>query len=293
MTCQHCQTWILDDDHRCRRCGRRVKNAPGRISPDTYPIAATATAPVYEREDQALARAGTTNDSAPIGPPNAQQSLFSAPSSDRRVIPFGSLTTPGERESIRLRAAELPRPAPVKTAKVEVRRARSRPTRGADQPRLDFQGQEEVLARPQSNIICDAPVAPLGLRMKAAVVDTGMMAMPCAFVLALFLFGGGQFSFDKQVLPFFALALTTIPLSYKLLWTFAARDTPGIRWAGLRLVDFDGNPPSQSRRYQRLFGSMLSLLAGGIGLIWSFVDEDSLTWHDHISATFPTVAFEN
>ncbi len=38
---------------------------------------------------------------------------------------------------------------------------------------------------------------------------------------------------------------------------------------------------------------MLSLFAGGIGLVWSLVDEDGLTWHDHISATFPTIAFEN
>jgi uncharacterized RDD family membrane protein YckC len=58
---------------------------------------------------------------------------------------------------------------------------------------------------------------------------------------------------------------------------------------GVRLVDFDGNPPSQKRRYQRLFGSILSFLAAGVGLIWALVDEDSLTWHDHISATFPTI----
>lgn len=293
MTCQHCQTWILDDDHRCRRCGRRVKNAPNRISPNTYPIAATATAPVYEANDDAAAEPVAPHNSSPIAPPTAQQSLFSTPVSERRVIPFGSLTTPAERESIRLRAADLPRPAPVKTAKVEMRRARSRTTRATDQPRLDFQGREEVFTHPQSNIICDAPVAPVGLRMKSAAFDAALMTIACAFVVALFLFAGGQFSLDKHVLPFFALALVTIPLSYKLLWTFAARDTPGMRWAGLRLVDFDGNPPSQSRRYQRLFGGMLSLLAAGIGLIWALVDEDSLTWHDHISATFPTIAFEN
>ncbi len=293
MTCQHCQTWILDDDHRCRRCGRRVKNAPNRISPNTYPIAATATAPVYDPSDDAAAQPVAPHNAPPIGIANAQQSLFATPFSERRVIPFGSLTTPAERESIRLRAADLPRPAPVKTAKVEVRRARSRTTRAADQPRLDFQGREEVLTRLQSNIICDAPVAPVSLRMKAACVDAALMAIACSFGIALFLLANGQFSLDKHVLPFFALALVTVPLCYKLLWTFASRDTPGTRFAGLRLVDFDGNPPSESRRYQRLFGSMLSLLAGGIGLVWAFVDEDSLTWHDHISATFPTIAFEN
>jgi uncharacterized RDD family membrane protein YckC len=65
-----------------------------------------------------------------------------------------------------------------------------------------------------------------------------------------------------------------------------------MRCAGLRLVDFDGNPPSPGRRYQRLVGSILSVLAGGMGLIWALVDEERLTWHDHISSTFPTIVSE-
>jgi hypothetical protein len=35
------------------------------------------------------------------------------------------------------------------------------------------------------------------------------------------------------------------------------------------------------------------LLAAGTGLIWALVDEDSLTWHDHISGTFPTLSTES
>jgi hypothetical protein len=57
-------------------------------------------------------------------------------------------------------------------------------------------------------------------------------------------------------------------------------------------VDFDGNPPSHERRYQRLLGSIISVLAGGLGLIWVFLDQDCLTWHDHISSTFPTISSE-
>ena len=47
-----------------------------------------------------------------------------------------------------------------------------------------------------------------------------------------------------------------------------------------------------TRRYQRLLGSMISVLAGGMGLIWVFLDQDCLTWHDHISSTFPTISSE-
>jgi uncharacterized RDD family membrane protein YckC len=218
-----------------------------------------------------------------------QQRLFSTPISDSRVISFDSLTTPAERESIRARAADLARPAPLKTARVEMRRPQPRKTKSLDQRTLDFQGQEEVLAPPQSNIICDAPVAPPALRVEAALIDGLLMLAGYALPAAFFVYKGGSISPDKHVLLFFLLALVTVPLFYKLLWTAAGRDSLGMRCAGIRLVDFDGNPPSQERRYHRLLGSLLSFLAAGVGLIWALVDEDGLTWHDHISSTFPTL----
>jgi uncharacterized RDD family membrane protein YckC len=227
-------------------------------------------------------------------PQTAQQPLFMMPQ-EPRVIPFDSLTTPAERESIRARAAEASRPAPVRNAKVEVRHARAKRNRSRDQRRLDFPGQEEVLLQAHSNIICDAPVAPPGLRAEAALMDGLITACGCLFIVAAYLYeAGGITAFpDKHALPFLLAALGTVPLFYRLLWTFVGRDSVGMRVAGLRLVDFDGNPPSQERRYYRAFGGIISLLAGGIGLVWALVDEDSLTWHDHISATFPTVISES
>ncbi len=290
MTCQHCQTWILDDDHRCRRCGRRVRATPARISAQTYPIAATATAAAYD-----FAPEGQPRESEPKAPETAftgQQALFSAPQTDPRVIPFDSLTTAAERESIRARAAEIARPAPVKNAKVEVRRIRSKRAHSSGQRRLEFQGQDEVLNQPQSHIICDAPVAPPTLRMQAALLDGLLMACGCLVAVALYVYLGGALLPSRHELPFLLAALATVPAAYKLIWTAARRDTPGMRATGLRLIDFDGNPPSQDRRYQRAFGGAISLLAAGIGLVWALVDEDSLTWHDHMSSTFPTVASE-
>lgn len=293
MTCQHCQTWVLDDDHRCRRCGRRVRTTPSRISPDTFPIAATATAPAYDYNREPAAAELRRNPQSDPLPRAGQQALFSSPASDPRIIPFDSLTTQTERESIRARAAELSRPAPLKTGKVQVRHAKPRKTRSADQRRLDFLGREEIPVQPESNIICDAPVAPAGLRFQAAFIDAVLMLVGCAFGVLMFEYAGGQLIFDRHVAPFILAAILTVPFSYKLLWTFTGRDTLGMRCAGLRLVDFDGNPPSQSRRYQRFAGGILSLLAAGIGMVWSLVDEDSLTWHDHISGTFPTLASDD
>jgi hypothetical protein len=38
----------------------------------------------------------------------------------------------------------------------------------------------------------------------------------------------------------------------------------------------------------RLASGALSFCAAGLGFLWALVDEETLTWHDHISRTFPT-----
>ena len=276
-----------------------MRSTPTRISPSTYPIAAAATARAYDFQTQeAPVRARDVSPTAKFDTQTqvlpGQQALFSQPVNEPRVIPFDQLTSAAERESIRARAADLARPAPMKSERVEIQRPRGHKRRAEDhdQRRLEFFGQEAVVSTVESSIICDAPVAPVALRMRAAALDGLAMAAGCAVCVAIFLYAGGHISLDKHVLPFFAAALLTVPFFYKLLWTFVGQDTMGMKQTGIRLVDFDGNPPSRERRYYRLFGGIISLSAAGMGLIWAFVDEDALTWHDHISNTFPTIVGE-
>ncbi len=291
MTCQHCQTWILDDDHRCGRCGRRVRVVPSRISPATYPIAATAAAHAY---DFPPVPEQTAHGSAvPIEAPDGQQGLFASAINEARVIPFDSLTSAAERDAIRLRAAENARPGAGKSSKVALKRTRTKRGASEDQGQLEFHGHSEKVRQPRSNVICDAPVAPAGLRVQAAVCDAFFIVCGCVLGIALFLYTGGRLAMDKHLLPFVCAAVLTVPVFYKLLWAFAGRDTPGLRMTGLELVDFDGKAPSKNRRYLRILGSMLSLLAAGIGMAWVLVDEDRLTWHDHISSSFPTFSENN
>ena len=171
---------------------------------------------------------------------------------------------------------------------MEVKHAKPRRKASSDQQTLDFFGSEEVVSPPQSHIICNAPVAPNSLRIQAAVIDGLIMLAGMALIFSGFVYVGGPNLLDKHSLPFLLAVLMTVPLFYKGMWAYVGRDSYGTTAAGLRIVDFDGNPPSQSRRYQRLAGSFISVLASGIGLIWALVDADSLTWHDHISGTFPT-----
>ena len=229
----------------------------------------------------------------PSAAESGQQTLF--PAAAPRVVAFDSLTSPATRDAIRERAAELSRPAPLRTGKVEVspRRAREsspKKRKRDEQQRFDFRGQPETVSQPQSSIECDAPVAPISMRVHAAFVDVAIMATGCLIAVFTFRFCGGIIAFDRHSAPFVAAALAMIPVFYKLLWSFADRDTIGMRVAGLKLVDLDGNPPPRERRYSRTLGSFISLLAAGIGLVWILVDEDGLSWHDHMSSTFPTMA---
>jgi uncharacterized RDD family membrane protein YckC len=292
MTCPHCQTWILDDDHRCRRCGRRLRTSAPPSSSARFPISADATARDYQYDRSILDRSifdRSIVDEQPDA--EGQAALFSNPNPSR-IVPIGVFASPAERENIRARAAEAARPEPLKQATVEGRHARPRRKVSPDQQVLDFFGAEEVLSRPQSNIICDAPVAPNSLRIQASVIDGLIMLAGMALIFSAFVYLGGPGLLDKHSLPFLMAALITVPLFYKGMWAYANRDSYGTTAAGLRIVDFDGNPPSHARRYQRLLGSFVSVLAAGMGLIWALVDEDSLTWHDHISNTFPTLADE-
>ncbi len=111
------------------------------------------------------------------------------------------------------------------------------------------------------------------------------------FGLFLFTFHlmGGMFHLNRQTIPFFVGVFGTLALFYSLLWIWSGRDTLGMRWTKLRLIDFDGHPASRRDRLLRLLGACVSASAGGAGLLWALMDEEKLTWHDHISKTFPTL----
>jgi hypothetical protein len=58
-------------------------------------------------------------------------------------------------------------------------------------------------------------------------------------------------------------------------------------------LNFDGMPPTRNQRIVRVAAGCLSLLAGGLGLLWAAADEETLSWHDHMSKTFLTPRFDS
>ena len=137
-------------------------------------------------------------------------------------------------------------------------------------------------------IYCDAPVALPVHRLMAVAADASMIAIALGLFLAIFYLSGGRIVFTKSSLMLLGGVIAAVVFLYRMLWCLGGGDTPGMRFAGLRLVDFDGRRPEREQRTIRLAASLLSVVSAGLGLVWALVDEENLTWHDHISKTFPT-----
>jgi uncharacterized RDD family membrane protein YckC len=87
-------------------------------------------------------------------------------------------------------------------------------------------------------------------------------------------------------------SFTLISMFYGLIWAIAGRETAGMRWTDLQLITFDGFPVDGRSRASRVASTWLSFCSGGLGVLWAVADEENLTWHDHISKTFPTIREE-
>jgi uncharacterized RDD family membrane protein YckC len=125
-------------------------------------------------------------------------------------------------------------------------------------------------------------------RAISALLDGSMVVLGFGLFLAIFLGFAGSFAFTRQTLAMLAVSFALIGMFYGLVWALAGRETAGMHWTELRLINFNGFALDGKARALRLVGCWLSLGSGMIGNLWAMVDEESLTWHDHMSKTFPT-----
>jgi uncharacterized RDD family membrane protein YckC len=142
-------------------------------------------------------------------------------------------------------------------------------------------------------IYCDSPVAAPLHRAMAAFLDGSMIFLGLGIFLVIFQFFGGSFPWSKQNIALFLAAFALIAIFYGFVWTLAGRETIGMKWVDLRLLTFNGFPPDRKSRALRSVGCLLSFCSGMIGIFWALVDEEGLTWHDHMSKTFPTLKETN
>jgi uncharacterized RDD family membrane protein YckC len=198
------------------------------------------------------------------------------------VIPFDAyIAPPVEPRPRKADPGKSPKPSPRRAPRVS-----------EAQGSLDFlpalPAQPRTLGTTVEAVIyCEAPVATLLHRAIAAALDWSMVLIGYGLFLLAYFATGGNFVPNKSSLMVFAGGLLLIAFTYGVFWMVAGAETAGMRWAGLRLTTFDGFTPEPHHRVLRFAGSCLSFCTV-VGLLWSFADEESLTWQDHISGTFPT-----
>jgi uncharacterized RDD family membrane protein YckC len=159
------------------------------------------------------------------------------------------------------------------------------------QQSLNFQETRTLRTSVSASVYCGAPVAMARHRVIASAVDSGLALGTLGVFVGTLRLAGVEVVLTKETLPIYGAAAVVIMLFYRVLFCIANRDTPGIYWTGLQVLDFDGRTPSRRQRWHRLLGGFVGAIAAGIGLIWAVFDEERLTWHDYMSKTFPTPRF--
>ena len=136
----------------------------------------------------------------------------------------------------------------------------------------------------------DLPCRPVGTsqRVFAGAIDLGVTLVSTGVFAAV------AFRILTEVPPAKLLAtgflVTTVVLwsAYQYLFVVYAGQTLGMMAARIRLCTFKGRSLNMRRRKLRVLSLYLSSLSLGMGLMWAFVDVDSLCWHDRLSQTFLT-----
>jgi uncharacterized RDD family membrane protein YckC len=288
MICHYCGAPNPEDDHRCHRCGRRLATAShqgGSARPQplrTSPIPKSMPA---EQKPPPPPAPLTANRLRP-----RQRTLFPSPIIRFEEIASGREAPPQPPPSNQARPPAGPASPPPLRKKPVARRKVS-----PNQESFNFSDPPPPVERPitqprpEPTRYCERPVAGLLHRMLAAFLDASMVTIAVAIILVTFYLFGGRLSLDDRLaLAIVGAAALALLAFYKILGILWEQDSPGMVWVRLRLVNFDGLRPTRRQRVSRTAGVLLSLAAAGFGFIWALADQEKLTWHDHISKTFPS-----
>ena len=199
------------------------------------------------------------------------------PDDPQSGLPF--VREPEFEEEIPIPERPRPRvnPRPRHTERMEIR----------IQPELDFSSSPDDRAHPQTALV---PVAGLGERRSAGVLDAIFLMITYAGFLGLFRSLGGELMLEKVDAVVYATTFFLLYAQYFFLFTTFVGATPGMQLKGLTIVRLDGTLPETRQLLWRSFGYVLSGATLTLGFLWALWDEDHFTWQDRISQTYITAA---
>ncbi len=277
ISCRFCGTSNSREESRCFRCGRRLHLANARPAPDSYRPASTtvrdSVSPPLPQPLQILSDAVADAPASFVGADGSGRATAA------KMAPIAA--TPPRAMTM---THPLPSPVPGQMAGL--------PGEG-EWGSLSFQQAKEKERVPESDIYTDDSVAPLPARALAGVYDAMVMLgafglMAVAYALMTWNLGADPVPESWLGWAIYSILGVAVVFFYRSLFILAGGDSPGMRWAGLRLVTFDGEAPTVQDRFMRVAWGGLSALPLGLGLAWALVDQERLTWHDLLSKTFPS-----
>lgn len=148
--------------------------------------------------------------------------------------------------------------------------------------------EEVLLEEPQPEAGPVVPLEPVAFnrRLMALCVD---FALVSGSLLAAATMAASKF----QVLPSLrtleigaGLAVLVAGAMYHTLIFSLARSTPGMKYARIQLVTFEGLTPKRAQRWGRMLALLVSAVPAGLGIAWALFDDDHLCWHDRLSKTY-------
>ena len=101
--------------------------------------------------------------------------------------------------------------------------------------------------------------------------------------LAIVALRGGQ-AVPPGQLGYQLLLLGATALYFILSWLRGGQ-TLGMRAWRLRVERNSGEPLDLLTGMVRFVGGLVSILSGGLGLLWLWIDRDKRTWHDRLAGT--------
>ena len=136
--------------------------------------------------------------------------------------------------------------------------------------------------------------APISLRLMSAIVDACIILTVQLLFTAVFALALTHLSGQHSVLEIprsMAVAgtvgtLAILALLYQLLFFTLSDATPGMRYARIGLCTLADENPTRSAMRRRILATLIAACPLGFGLLWAFLDEDTLGWHDRISRMY-------
>ena len=132
-------------------------------------------------------------------------------------------------------------------------------------------------------------LAPISRRLMAAMVDGCCIgaALVGFATVASYISGPGLQAMSKPMLAgavVFTFAIAA--LMYQLLFFSLNEATPGMRYARIGLCTFAEMNPTRRQMRRRVLAQVLAVCPLGLGVLWAWMDDDRLAWHDRISRMY-------